>query len=72
MELKNRLTIWRYILSYANKVGVAFVADKIKEVWLRWFKHVRRRCADAPIKRYKRLTISYFEKVNVGRRRTRR
>ncbi|KAG5569172.1 hypothetical protein H5410_058938 [Solanum commersonii] len=31
-----------------EKVGVASVVDKLREVRLRWFGHVKRRGADAP------------------------
>lgn len=40
-----------------DKVGVAFVVDKIREVKLRWFGHVKRRCADTPMMRCKWLDI---------------
>ncbi|XP_060216871.1 uncharacterized protein LOC132644299 [Lycium barbarum] len=41
-----------------NKVGVAPVADKMRETRLRWFGHVERRCEDAPVRRCERLDIS--------------
>ncbi|XP_059277511.1 uncharacterized protein LOC132031532 [Lycium ferocissimum] len=35
-----------------DKVGVASVADKIREARLRWFGHVERRCEDALVRRW--------------------
>uniref|UniRef100_A0A0V0HAC0 Putative ovule protein n=1 Tax=Solanum chacoense TaxID=4108 RepID=A0A0V0HAC0_SOLCH len=40
-----------------EKVGVAFVADKIRETRLRWFGIVQRRCTDSPMRRCKRLDV---------------
>lgn len=34
-----------------DKVRVVFVEDKIEEVRLRWFEHLKRRCMDAPVRR---------------------
>jgi len=39
------------------KVGVAFMVDKMKKVRLGWFGHVKRRCADAPMRPCERLVI---------------
>nr|XP_009774518.1 PREDICTED: uncharacterized protein LOC104224532 [Nicotiana sylvestris] len=41
-----------------DKVGVAHVEDKLRESRLRWFKHVKRRDIDAPVRRCERLTIA--------------
>ncbi|KAG5577574.1 hypothetical protein H5410_057708 [Solanum commersonii] len=30
-----------------EKVGVTYVANKMREMRLRWFEHVKRRCANA-------------------------
>ncbi|KAG5587795.1 hypothetical protein H5410_048229 [Solanum commersonii] len=38
-----------YIL---GKMGVALFVDKIREARLRWFKHVKRRSTDAPVRRF--------------------
>jgi len=38
-------------------VKVAPIEDKIKEARLRWFDHVKRRSADAPVKRCERINI---------------
>lgn len=51
-----------------GKVGVAPMVDKIREVKLRWFKHVNKRCIDAPVARCKRLAMV---KVSRGRGRSR-
>ncbi|XP_070031589.1 uncharacterized protein [Nicotiana tomentosiformis] len=40
-----------------DKVGVAPIEDKMWEVRLKWFGHVRRRSTDAPVRRCKRLTL---------------
>ncbi|KAG5586165.1 hypothetical protein H5410_046599, partial [Solanum commersonii] len=40
-----------------EKVGVASVVDKLREARLRWFGHVKRRCADAPVRRCEGLDI---------------
>ncbi|KAG5611191.1 hypothetical protein H5410_022472, partial [Solanum commersonii] len=40
-----------------EKVGVASVVDKLREARLRWFGHVKRRGADAPVRRYEGLVV---------------
>ncbi|KAL3363598.1 hypothetical protein AABB24_012720 [Solanum stoloniferum] len=40
-----------------EKVGVASVVDKLREVRLRWFGHVKRRCTDAPVRRSEGLVV---------------
>ncbi|KAG5571733.1 hypothetical protein H5410_061499 [Solanum commersonii] len=40
-----------------EKVGVASVVDKLREARLRWFGHVKRRCADAPVRRCEGLAM---------------
>ncbi|XP_019259176.1 PREDICTED: uncharacterized protein LOC109237335 [Nicotiana attenuata] len=47
-----------------DKVGVAPIEDKTREVRLRWFGHVRKRSTDAPVRRCERLT---FEGLRRGR-----
>ncbi|KAF3637790.1 Serine--tRNA ligase [Capsicum annuum] len=44
-----------------EKVGVASV-DRMREVRLRWFGHVRRRGADAPVRRCERLALDGFRR----------
>ncbi|WMV26024.1 hypothetical protein MTR67_019409, partial [Solanum verrucosum] len=40
-----------------EKVGVAPVVDKLREARLRWFGYVKRRCADAPVRRCEGLVV---------------
>lgn len=40
-----------------DKVSVAPVTEKIREVRLRWFCHMRRRSVDALVRRYERLVV---------------
>ncbi|VFQ64955.1 unnamed protein product [Cuscuta campestris] len=40
-----------------RQVGMAPVEDKLQEARLRWFGHVRRRDADAPVRRCERITV---------------
>ncbi|WMV49603.1 hypothetical protein MTR67_042988 [Solanum verrucosum] len=42
------------------KVGVAFMVDRMSKVRLGWFGHVKRRCADAPMRLCERLTLHYL------------
>ncbi|WMV43725.1 hypothetical protein MTR67_037110 [Solanum verrucosum] len=37
-----------------GQVGVTFVAGKMREARLRWFGYVKKRCADAPVRRCER------------------
>ncbi|XP_060183440.1 uncharacterized protein LOC132613435 [Lycium barbarum] len=41
-----------------DKVGVVSVANKMMEVRLRWFGHVKRRSDDAPVRRCERLAVA--------------
>ncbi|KAF3679548.1 putative pre-mRNA-processing factor 6-like [Capsicum annuum] len=43
-----------------EKVKVASVEDKMREVRLRWFGHVMRRGTDAPVRRCERLALDGF------------
>ncbi|VFQ68296.1 unnamed protein product [Cuscuta campestris] len=43
--------------SGASRVGMAPVEDKLREARLRWFGQVRRRDADAPVRRCERITV---------------
>ncbi|KAG5604823.1 hypothetical protein H5410_026315 [Solanum commersonii] len=40
-----------------EKVGVASMVDKLREARLRWFGHVKRRGADAPVRRCEGLVV---------------
>ncbi|KAG5580363.1 hypothetical protein H5410_050990 [Solanum commersonii] len=40
-----------------EKVGVASVVDKLREARLRWFGHMKRRGADAPVRRCEGLVV---------------
>ncbi|PHT50091.1 Ketol-acid reductoisomerase, chloroplastic [Capsicum baccatum] len=44
-----------------EKVRVASVEDKMREVRLRWFGHVMRRGTNAPVRRYERLALAGFK-----------
>lgn len=43
-----------------GRVELASMADKMREVRLRWFRHAKRRCADAPVRWCKRFDIFFF------------
>ncbi|KAF3657496.1 hypothetical protein FXO38_13666 [Capsicum annuum] len=45
-----------------EKMRVASVEDKMQERKLRWFGHVMRRGADAPVRRYERLALDGFRR----------
>ncbi|PHU20250.1 hypothetical protein BC332_11401 [Capsicum chinense] len=45
-----------------EKVGVASVEDKMREGRLRWFGHVMRRGADAPVRTCERLALDGFRR----------
>ncbi|KAF3670587.1 putative protein arginine N-methyltransferase PRMT10-like [Capsicum annuum] len=45
-----------------EKVGVASVEDNMREGTLRWFEHVMRRGADAPVRRCERLALDDFRR----------
>ncbi|XP_070030132.1 uncharacterized protein [Nicotiana sylvestris] len=40
-----------------DRVGVASVEDKMRELRLRWFRHVRRKSIDSPVWRCERLVM---------------
>ena len=45
-----------------DKMRVASVEDKMREVRLRWFRHVRRRGTDAPVCRCEKLALDGFRR----------
>ncbi|XP_070034932.1 uncharacterized protein [Nicotiana tomentosiformis] len=47
-----------------DRVGIASVEDKVRESRLRWFRHVKRRSIDAPVRRCERLAM---ERLRRGR-----
>ncbi|KAL3328216.1 hypothetical protein AABB24_035713 [Solanum stoloniferum] len=47
-----------------DKVGQAFVVDKMRKARLRWFRHVKRRCIDTLVRKCERLVI---EGMRIGR-----
>jgi len=38
-----------------SKIGVTSIEDKLREARLRWFRHIRRRNTDAPVRRCERI-----------------
>ncbi|KAG5583186.1 hypothetical protein H5410_053813 [Solanum commersonii] len=40
-----------------NKVGMTSIIDKMKEARLRWFRYVKRRYTDTPVRKCERLAI---------------
>lgn len=38
-----------------NKVRITPVEDKLQEVRLKWYGHMRRRCSDLPVRRCERF-----------------
>ena len=41
-----------------DKIGVAFVEDKMREARLHWFGHIKRRPMDAPVRRGETIVCS--------------
>ncbi|KAM3205911.1 hypothetical protein P3L10_029321 [Capsicum annuum] len=54
---------------FLEKVGVASVEDKMREVRLRWFRHVMRRGTNVLVRRCERLALDGFKR---GRSRTKK
>lgn len=48
---------WDQKRRYQRQGMSAFVVGKIRDVMLRWFRHVKRSCTDAPLRRFERLAI---------------
>lgn len=42
---------------FGKKVEMTSTTNKTREVTLRWFEHVKRRCADGPMRRCEGLII---------------
>ena len=51
-----------------TKIGAASIEEKMRENRLRWFGHVRRRPADAPVQRVERINLRKL-KEHMGDRR---
>ncbi|KAF3638651.1 hypothetical protein FXO37_24270 [Capsicum annuum] len=49
-----------------EKVGVASVENKMREIRLRWFGHVMKRGTDAPVRRCERLALDGFRRGRGG------
>ena len=45
-----------------DKVGVTLIEDKMKDVRLRWFGHIRRRSMDVPVMRCKRIKLPEYKR----------
>lgn len=41
-----------------EKVRVTPIEDKIRESWLRWFRHVKKRAPNAPVRRCEKITMT--------------
>jgi len=45
-----------------ERVGVAPLEEKVRETRLRWFKHVKRRSVDAPVRRCEALDLVHYSR----------
>jgi len=45
-----------------ERVGVAPVEEKLRDTRLRWFEHVKRRCVNAPVRRYEKISLSHYRR----------
>lgn len=52
-----------------GKVEVTSLADKMRKARLRWFRYMKRRCVDVPVRKCERLTVT---KVRRGRSKPRK
>ncbi|KAG5632904.1 hypothetical protein H5410_004621 [Solanum commersonii] len=59
-KIKNEV-IW-------EKMRVTSVENNMRELRLRWFRYVHRRCAGAPMRRRERLVVEDSRRVDVGQR----
>lgn len=51
-------------------MGAASVVDEMRDARFRWFRHVKRRCVDAVVRRCKRLDIvdTNYKRGEIGRK----
>ena len=52
-----------------GKIPVASIEDKMREVRLRWFGHIRRRSMDAPVRRRENIDHLYHRRSKVDQKR---
>jgi len=45
------------------KIGVASIEENMRENYLRWFGHVRRRPADSPVRRVERINLGQVKRA---------
>ena len=41
---------------------MAPLEEKLREARLRWFGHVKRRCVNAPVRRYEKISLSHYRR----------
>lgn len=41
-----------------DKVRMAYMVDKMREASLNWFGHIKKRCVNAPARKYEKLTLA--------------
>ena len=47
-----------------GKIGVSSIGDKIREIRLRWFGHIRRKNMDTPVKRCEKIVHPNYRRSN--------
>ncbi|XP_070012936.1 uncharacterized protein [Nicotiana sylvestris] len=48
-----------------EKVGVAYMEDKMQEARLRWFGHIQKRSTDAPVRRCEWMAVVGMRRVEI-------
>ena len=46
-----------------RQVGIAPIEDKLRENRLQWFRHIRRRSRDVPVRRMEKIDIAHGKKL---------
>ena len=46
-----------------TKIGVTSIGEKMREIRLRWFDHVRRRPTDAPVRLVERINLGQVKRA---------